>query len=109
MSPIVKYKLSDIVSQLKNSYKPEKIVLFGSAAAGITTKDSDFDLFLIKDTEDKLADRLQKVWHSIKSWEIPLDFVIYTPKEVQKAKKDGSVFLKEIEEKGVTLYDASQR
>lgn len=107
MSPIVKNQLLDIVDQLKNSYKPEKIVLFGSAANGNTTKDSDFDLFLIKDTKDKLAERLQKVWHSIKSWEIPLDFVIYTPNEVQKAKKDGSVFLKEIEEKGVTLYDSA--
>ena len=32
------------------SLKPDKIILFGSHAYGIPTKDSDIDLFLIKDS-----------------------------------------------------------
>ena len=42
---------SEIVERLK-SLQPERIILFGSYAAGNATEDSDIDLFLVKGSKN---------------------------------------------------------
>ena len=42
---LIKYIIDKIVSEIN----PEKIILFGSHATGTATKNSDLDLFIIKD------------------------------------------------------------
>lgn len=41
-------EFKNILEQLKEKYKPQKIILFGSLAAGSITDSSDMDLFIIK-------------------------------------------------------------
>lgn len=55
MHPTVK----EIVDQLK-SYKPEKIILFGSYVHGKPGEDSDVDLVIIKTTPDPFLERQKK-------------------------------------------------
>ena len=43
--------LQEIVRRLVDTYHPEKIYLFGSAARGETTPDSDYDLMVIVPNE----------------------------------------------------------
>ena len=50
----------EIVTRLK-PLDPEKIILFGSYAYGTPTEDSDIDLFLVKDTEDRNYDVAAKM------------------------------------------------
>jgi len=93
-----------VVDQIITNYKPQKIVLFGSQSTGPTTEDSDYDLFMIKDTSGTIAKRQYDVWKSIDNWSIPFDFIVYTPQEVTQAKKEKSWFLNQIETKGTVLY-----
>ena len=93
-----------IVNQIITNYKPEKVVLFGSHAEGHATSDSDYDLFMIKDTSGTITKRQYDVWKSISNWSIPFDFIVYTPQEVAKAKQSGSWFMNYIETKGKVLY-----
>jgi len=44
-------KISEIVNKIAFGYNPEKIILFGSYAAGNPSEDSDLDLFVIKETD----------------------------------------------------------
>jgi len=46
---IIQFKLNNIISQIRDKYKPEQIILFGSLARGEFNKDSDIDLLIIKD------------------------------------------------------------
>lgn len=46
-----------IVQKLRAHYNPEKIILFGSYAVGSTQSDSDLDLLIIKETEERFIDR----------------------------------------------------
>jgi predicted nucleotidyltransferase len=48
MAPNLQSEIESITAQLVEKYKPEKIILFGSAARGDATPDSDADFLIIK-------------------------------------------------------------
>ena len=97
-------ELHDIVEQIIAKYKPEKVILFGSAACGELDPQSDVDLLIIKrDTPDFGADRIRQLSKMIKR-NIPVDFLIYRPDELEKRLIMGDPFLKMIIEEGKVLY-----
>ncbi|MBI5166241.1 MAG: nucleotidyltransferase domain-containing protein [candidate division NC10 bacterium] len=53
----VKKIILEIVEKIKKEYQPSRIILFGSYVYGKPDKDSDIDLLIIKDTQDRPIDR----------------------------------------------------
>ena len=97
-------ELHNIVEQIITKYKPEKVILFGSAARGDSGPQSDVDLLIIKkDTPHFGADRIRQLSKMIKR-SIPVDFLIYRPDELEKRLIMGDPFLKMIIEEGKVLY-----
>ncbi len=97
-------ELHDIVEQIIAKYKPEKVILFGSAARGESGPQSDVDLLIIKrDTPHFGADRIRQLSKMIKR-NIPVDFLIYRPEELEKRLMMGDPFLRMIIEEGKVLY-----
>jgi predicted nucleotidyltransferase len=98
--------LKNIVEKIKENYQPQKIILFGSYAWGKPTKDSDIDLFIIKDCTEKHRQRALKVRRIITEENafVGIDILVYTPKEVEERLKIGDSFIKKIMTKGVLLY-----
>jgi predicted nucleotidyltransferase len=98
--------LKDIVGCLNKSYDPEKIILYGSYAYGNPTSDSDIDLLIIKDTDERHVDRFVEVKKIIyrPGRNIPVSPLIYTPKEIEERLKMGDYFVAEILAKGKVLY-----
>lgn len=99
--------LQKIVNAIVSGYQPEKIILFGSAAAGRIHEDSDADLAVIKNTDRNFYDRISDV-KSLIPHGIPVDALVYTPEEVEKMRKDkyGYFMRDEILEKGKVLYES---
>ncbi len=99
--------ISEIVEKLKETYKPRKIILFGSYAYGKATEDSDIDLFIVKNTGKRRIDRFVDVKRIIYKPElrIPISPLVYTPKELEERLRMGDNFINEILKKGVILYD----
>lgn len=93
--------------QIKEEYKPQKIVLFGSAATGEIKDCSDIDLFIIKDTDKRELDRVDEVMDMIDP-EIPVELHIFTPQEVKERLELGDFFVKGILENGKVLYEQQQ-
>ncbi len=97
-------EIQKITKQIIEKYKPEKIILFGSAARGEYTKDSDADFLIIKkDTPHYGADRIRELSRIIER-KIPVDFFIYKPEEFEKRLAMGDPFLKLILKEGKILY-----
>ena len=48
MTDYFKKEIENITRQIIEKYKPEKIILFGSAVQGTMTRDSDVDFLIIK-------------------------------------------------------------
>lgn len=104
--------LDDIVSRLLG-VDPYRIVLFGSAAAGEQSAESDIDLLIILDSQvvprtygERMAARIT-VRESIReiNRRLPIDLFVYTRAEYELLKQQGASFLSGIESSGKTLYE----
>ncbi|MFH1187682.1 MAG: nucleotidyltransferase domain-containing protein [bacterium] len=96
-------KLKIITKKIVKNYAPEKIILFGSYAWGETTKDSDFDLFIIKEDKKDFLTEQQKI-RKIIDGEIAADILVHTQKEVDERIDLGDFFFADIINKGKYLY-----
>ncbi|MDP3742360.1 MAG: nucleotidyltransferase domain-containing protein, partial [Candidatus Micrarchaeota archaeon] len=75
-----------LIRILVKKYSPEKVIIFGSHAWGKPSRDSDIDIFIVKETRKKLSERfveVQKLLHGFHS-SIPVEPLVLTPREVEK-------------------------
>jgi len=109
MADIEKIK-KEIIERLK-PLDPERVILFGSYAAGIPNEESDVDLYVV--TRD---DYMPKSWRekneiylkisrelrSLRN-EVPIDLIVHTKKMNRKFIELNSHFSREIISNGITL------
>ncbi|MBI3599860.1 MAG: nucleotidyltransferase domain-containing protein [Nitrospinae bacterium] len=98
--------ITQIVEKIKKYFQPEKIIVFGSFAWGNPTRDSDLDLFIIKDTKEKPRKRALEVRRIISEENafVGIDILVYTPEEFRKRMEMGDSFLSKIMKKGKVMY-----
>jgi predicted nucleotidyltransferase len=100
-------EIQSITRQIVEKFRPEKIILFGSAAKGEWRSDSDADFLIIKkDTPLYGSERIRELSRLIER-NIPVDFLVYRPEEFDKRLKMGDPFLKAIVKEGRVLYDSA--
>jgi len=95
-----------VADKLKESYNPEKIILFGSYAWGLPDENSDIDILVIKDTEKTPHRRnvnARKLVSSVRKG-YGLDILVITPQELKSRLEIGDQFLQEIISRGEVLY-----
>jgi predicted nucleotidyltransferase len=98
--------LDEIVMTLMSSYRPEEIILFGSYAYGEPNTDSDLDLFIVKESDERPIDRRMAVRHLLReiNFRVPLTLIVLTPDEVDYRVRIGDQFINEILTRGKVLY-----
>lgn len=97
-------EIQNSTQQIIEKYKPEKIILFGSAARGEPNLDSDVDFLIIKkETPLYGVDRIRELSRIIDR-NIPVDLLIYRPEEFEKRLQMGDPFLKSVLKEGKVLY-----
>jgi len=97
-------EIKRIVKQIVDKYKPEKIILFGSFAYGKPKPASDVDLLIIKKSKKKRVERIKKILMEVKT-PLPLEPLVYTPKELKERLDLGDFFFQTIFKKGKVLYE----
>jgi len=98
-------EIQKIKNQIVKNYKPEKIILFGSFAYGKPNKNSDLDLLIIKNTKSSRVKRIKDVLMKVDS-DLPLEPLVYTPKELAcRIKLGGDFFIEEVIRKGKIIYE----
>lgn len=97
--------LKSLVKILKEKYKPEKIILYGSYASGQIHSDSDLDLLIVKkNVPERYWDRIRELSPLLAERDVGLDYTIWTPDEL--ATKEESPFVRdEILKKGKVIYE----
>lgn len=98
--------ISEIVERIKAGYEPEKIILFGSYATGTAGPDSDVDLLIIKDTDDRRIDRWVEVKRILRGLTsiVPIAPLVYTPAELEERVAIKDYFILEVLETGKVVY-----
>lgn len=96
----------NVIEKIKDNYKPEKIILYGSFAYGKPDRDSDIDLLIVKDTQARPIDRRIFVRHLVSGLRkgYPFSSIVVTPEELKRRLEVGDQFFAEILSKGEVLY-----
>ena len=96
--------IDNVVRQIAEKFKPNKIILFGSYAYGKPTQVSDVDLLVVMDSSIK-ENQLSVTIRKAIDYHFGLDLIVKTPKSLSSRIEMGDFFLKEILQKGKVLYE----
>ena len=99
--------LSDLTRLLVERFGARKVVLFGSRARGDARHDSDFDLFVEMESEERPPERNARILEAIGLRPWSLDLVVYTPDEVRRVRRIPGTLLSIIDAEGKILHDAA--
>jgi len=78
--------IDEIVRRILSVAKPDKIILFGSAAAGKMTRDSDIDLLVMEpDPSDPRAESVQ-IQRALRGLGFPFDVIVISTQWFEESK-----------------------
>jgi predicted nucleotidyltransferase len=103
--PVTEVLLQEITHRIVEAFDPEKVVLFGSRAAGTPHEYSDVDLLVIMDAEGSPAQRAVAVKRVSRPRFVAMDVLVKTPEEVAIQLRHGNLLLRQILEEGRVLYE----
>jgi predicted nucleotidyltransferase len=87
------------------SYRPQKVILFGSLAREDYHALSDIDLLIIKETDRPFAERIGDVL-SLCDYSIPLEPLVYTPEEFARMCAENNPFIEQVLQEGKIIYES---
>jgi len=95
----------DIVRRIVQTTQPDKIILFGSRARGDARPDSDFDVLVIKDSDEPGYRRDAPLYLALAGMNAPVDLMVYTPEEVREWSAVPQAFVTTAIREGKVLYE----
>ncbi|MFS8086026.1 MAG: nucleotidyltransferase domain-containing protein [Acidobacteriota bacterium] len=101
-------RIEDLTSQITKEFNPERIILFGSYGYGQPSEDSDVDLLVVLPFEGKAVRKAIEIRNKINS-KVPLDLIVRTPEQLAARLAQNDWFMREIVERGRTLYEANHQ
>ncbi len=96
-------RVRDLADRIALEFKPEKIILFGSYAYGRPNEDSDIDILVVLEFEGKPVRKAIEIRNRVRP-KLPLDLIVRTPEQVSRRVRQNDWFMREIIERGRTLY-----
>lgn len=96
--------LADIVKRIRNAIHPLRIILFGSAARGGMTEDSDLDILIIVPDGTHRRRASREAFRALRGIGTAKDIIVVTDKDVANYSDNPSLILKPALEEGMELY-----
>src|SRR3972149_4945752 len=93
-----------IANHIAEKFDPEQIILFGSHAYGKPTGWSDVDLLVVMDTPKGELEAILEVGDSLPDLEFSVDVIVRSRTVLERRKRMGDWFLREVTKKGKVLY-----
>jgi predicted nucleotidyltransferase len=86
---------------------PQKVILFGSHARGTANRHSDLDFMIIEEkiAGDNRTRTLADLGQLFFSYDLPIDFLIYSPEEIARWKETPNHVIAHALSEGKVLYE----
>jgi predicted nucleotidyltransferase len=102
---VTRKQIDAVVQKIVQEFHPEKVILFGSYAYGKPNADSDVDLLVVMESDERPARRAIRVVRQLLDVPFPMDVLVRTPQEVRQRLQMNDCFVREIVERGRVLYE----
>jgi predicted nucleotidyltransferase len=99
-------EINDLTSQIAREFRPDRIILFGSYAYGQPGKDSDVDILVVLPFKGKPVRKAIEIRNKVNAG-VPLDLIVRTPEQLAERLAQNDWFMRDIVERGHTLYEAN--
>ena len=99
--------LGEIVRRVLSVARPDRIILFGSAATGEMTKDSDIDLLVVAPTAKNRHEERLKIADAIGDIEYPVDVIVIASERFEATKDIVGGIAYPAHKYGRVLYEAA--
>lgn len=76
----------EIVRRILSVSAPERIILFGSAAEGTMTRDSDIDLLVLEEDPGDTRERSVRIAEALRGLGVPLDVIVMARERFEESK-----------------------
>ena len=97
----------EIVRRILSVAKPDKIIVFGSAATGPMTRDSDIDLLIVEPSiPDRQAEYI-RIRRALRGMRIPFDILFITTQWFEQSKSVIGGIAYPASKNGKVIYDAA--
>ena len=99
-------RLDEIIQRIVKVAKPDRIILFGSAARGQMGPDSDVDLMVVKSGEFHRGRLTEEIYMNLFGAGQAVDIVVVTPEDIEQYRDSPALVIKRALEQGRTVYAA---
>ena len=101
-------RIRDLTSQIAREFNPDRIILFGSHAYGEPSNDSDVDILVVLSFKGKPVRKAIEIRNRVNA-RMPLDLIVRTPEQLAERLAQNDWFMREIVERGRTLYESNNQ
>ena len=105
MARVSRKVLNKIVRRVVKIAKPEKIIMFGSAARDEMGPNSDVDLLVVMETDEQALHAAARISAAI-DHPFPLDILVFKPSELKASLERKGVFATVVMAKGIVVHEA---
>jgi predicted nucleotidyltransferase len=99
--------LNEVVRRVLAVARPDKIILFGSAAGGLMTKDSDLDLLVVEPEAANPRDRSVSIRRALGDVQYPVDVIVISSERFSETKDIIGGIAYPAHKYGRVLYEAA--
>jgi predicted nucleotidyltransferase len=101
---LLRQELARFIDIVAQHMQPERIILFGSLAAGQVDEWSDLDLVVVAETTLPFYERMKHILRSVRP-QAGMDVLVYTPTEWAEMTSQRRFVQEEILSKGQVVYE----
>jgi predicted nucleotidyltransferase len=94
-----------IVARIVETIQPDKIILFGSRARGDARPDSDYDILVIKESNEPRHRRSVPLYVALAGLPAEVEVMVHTPEEVEEWSQVPQAFITTAVREGKALYE----
>ena len=99
--------LNEVVRRVLTVARPDRIILFGSAATGQMTKDSDIDLLVVEPTLANTHERRVAIRGAVGDIGYPVDVIVMRTERFERTKRFIGGIAYPANKYGRVLYEAA--
>ena len=106
-SEVDNHLIEEIVRRILGAAKPDKIILFGSAATGAMSRDSDIDLLVVEaDPGDRGAEYV-RIRRALRGMGYPFDVILISTQWFEESKEVFGGIAYPAHKYGKVIYEAA--